>query len=321
MSSRSWVLGAGGLAVSLVLFACFLVAYAGALHNPQPHAVPIGVVEPRTAAALEASGGAFMPRMQRDLGELKQALRERKIAGGLIGPRLYVASAASFTTSSYLAAAFRQQNPSLQVVDIRPLPRGDSRGVTLFYATLAWVFAGYLGATVMTTLFGPASPGHRRAALRIGGLALMSLMTGLIGALILNQALGAITSNFFGLAGVGALTAFAVAASTSALQSALGLPGTLVALTAFVMLGNSSSGGAFEGTFTPGFWQTIGPWLPSGAAVSALKGAVYFGSTNIGGRLAVLSAYVLVGAVVTVAFGLRRGLRLPETEVAAAAAI
>jgi hypothetical protein len=310
---------AAGLLVGLGLFAIFLFSYAGALHDPSPHHVPIGVLDARTAGRLDRSGGRFSPRLENDLPALKTAIKERKIAAGLVGDHLYVAGAASFTTASYLQAALAREIPQLRTVDLRPLPSGDSRAVTLFYASIAWVFGGYLAATIVTTLVSPSSPSHRTAALRVCGLAVFSAFAGLTGGLLLDQALGAITGHFLALAAIGALIAVAVAATTAALQSALGVAGTLVAMIAFVILGNSSSGGAYPLTFAPGFWRTIGPWLPTGAGVSALRGAIYFDGANITGRLLVLSGYALVGGVVTLALGRRRGLRAPELEAAVAA--
>jgi hypothetical protein len=40
------------------------------------------------------------------------------------------------------------------VADVAPLPPGDSRGLTIFYVTIAWVFGGYFAATVIMTLLG-----------------------------------------------------------------------------------------------------------------------------------------------------------------------
>jgi ABC-type multidrug transport system permease subunit len=113
---------------------------------------------------------------------------------------------------------------------------------------------------------------------------------------------------------------FAVSATTVALQTALGFAGTGLAMLVFIILGNSSAGGPYQLTFAPGFWRTLGPYLPQTAAVSALRGAVYFDGTNIGVRLAVLALYAAGGSVVCIALGRRRGPRADELELAGAAA-
>jgi hypothetical protein len=309
-----------GLIAAVVLQTTFAVAYIGALHNPQPHRVPVGVLDARTTTALLASGGRFSPQLEKSPAALLTALHERKISAGLVGSRLYVASGASFSTASYLEAAFRKQDPRLQVSHVAPLPAGDSRGLSLFYATIAWVFGGFFAATALTTLLGAQSRGYRSAAERIGGLVAFSVAAGFAGALIADQAFGAITGHFWQLAGIGMLISLATSAATAALQSLLGVVGTLVCMTAFVMFGNAASGGAYEGVFIPGFWRAIGPWLPSGAGVSSLRGAIYFDGANITGRLLVLGGYAAVGVIVAVVAGWRRELRAHELELASSPA-
>jgi hypothetical protein len=310
-----------GLTAAVALQATFAVAYIGALHNPQPHRIPVGVLDARTATALLAGGGRFRPELEQSSSTLFTALRQRKISAGLVGSRLYVASGASFSTASYLEAAFRKQNPGLQVSDVAPLPAGDSRGLSLFYATIAWVFGGFFAATALTTLLGAQLRSHRIAAERIGGLAAFSVAAGFAGALIADQAFGAITAHFWQLAAIGMLISFATAAATAGLQSLIGVAGTLVCMVAFVMFGNAASGGAYQGIFIPGFWRAIGPWLPSGAGVSSLRGAVYFDGANITGRLLVLGGYAAGGVLIAVLAGWRRELRARQLDTAPVAAV
>ena len=307
--------------VALVATAIFAVAYIGALHGPAPHAVPIGVTDARTAAQLHAAGGAFVARPEPARVQLLHALKERKITGGLVGTTLYVASGESYTAAATLTTAFTKLVPGLHVVDVAPLQSGDPRGTSLFYLAVALTFGGYFAATVVSTLLGYGLPSHRRAATRIGALAVFSVAAGVVGASVVDAAFGAIKGHFWSIALVGALLAFAVAAATSAFQSALGIVGTLVAMVAFIMFGNSSSGGAYPGTFMPPFWHTIGPYLPGGAGLSTLRSAVYFDHTNIAGRLAVLIVYAVVGSAVTIAVGWRSAPRLADLEIAAAASV
>jgi hypothetical protein len=55
-------LAAGGLVAALLLTLLFAFSYVGALHDPHPHRMPVAVIEPRSAAAIEASNGMFVPR-------------------------------------------------------------------------------------------------------------------------------------------------------------------------------------------------------------------------------------------------------------------
>jgi hypothetical protein len=204
------------------------------------------------------------------------------------------------------------------VVDVAPLPAGDPRGLTLFYLTVALIFGGYFAATIVTTLVGPRSRSHRAAALRAGALLVFSLLTGFLTAVVVGPLIGAVSGHVAQMGAVGSLVVFAAAMATSALQALLGVAGTLVALIAFVLLGNPSAG-LYPGSFLPGFWGAIGPWLPGGAGLSALRESVYFDSVGVGGRLGLLAVYAVGGAAITVALGWRRGLRVPEAEIATAA--
>jgi hypothetical protein len=315
---RRILLTAAGLAVALVAMAAFAAAYIGAFHDPTPHHVPIGVIDARSAAAVNASHGAFSAHRESTIPTLIHDLKARKVAAGLAGRTLYVASGESYTTAATVVAAFGKQITSLTVNDIAPLASGDPRGTTLFYLVIASVFGGYLAATLANLLLGYGTPTRLLAAARIGALATFAGLAGLVGASIVNG-YGAITSHFFALWWIAAFVVFAAAAATAALQTALGVAGTGIAMLVFIILGNSSAAGPYQLTFAPGFWRAVGPYLPQAAGVSALRGAVYFDGTNIGGRLAVLAVYAAVGSIVCIAIGKRHGPRADELEVAAAA--
>ena len=312
-------LAAGGLVAALVLTLLFAFSYVGALHDPHPHRMPIAVLNPRSAAAVESSNGMFVPRMYSTESDIRAALHRRDVLAALVPPRLLIASAGGYAATQYTAAAFTQAQPTLRVVDVAPLPEGDSRGLSLFYLTVALIFGGYFAATVVTTLVGPRSRSHRGAALRVGGLLGFSILAGFLTAVVVGPLLGAVPDHFAQVGAIGSLVVFAAAMATCALQTLLGALGTLVALILFVLLGNPSAG-LYPGSFVPGFWGAIGPWLPGGAGLSALRGSVYFDGTAIGGRLVLLAVYAVAGAVTTIALGWRRGLLAPEPELATAAA-
>jgi hypothetical protein len=312
-------LAAGGLVAALLLTLLFAFSYVGALHDPHPQGMPIAVVDPRAAAAVESSNGAFVPRMYSSESAVRDALHRRDVLAALVPPRLLIASAGGYGATQFAAAAFTRAQPGLRVVVVAPLPAGDSRGLTLFYLTVALIFGGYFAATVVTTLVGPRSRSHRGAALRVGALLVFSILTGFLTAVIVGPVIDALPDHVAEVGAIGALVVFAAAMATSALQALLGVAGTLVALIVFVLLGNPSAG-LYPGSFIPGFWGAIGPWLPGAAGHSALRGAVYFDGAAIGGRLTLLAVYALAGAVITIALGWRRGVHAPEAEMSTAAA-
>jgi hypothetical protein len=122
--------------------AALAAAYVGAFHDPAPRHVPIGVLDARTAAAGDASRGAFDAQREPTLAALVHDLKARKIAAGLAGRTLYVASGESYTTTATVTAVFGKQISGLKVADIAPLEPGDPRGNRLFYLVIASAFGG-----------------------------------------------------------------------------------------------------------------------------------------------------------------------------------
>jgi hypothetical protein len=314
---RRILLTAAGLFVALLAMAAFAASYVGVFHDPTPHHVPIGVIDSRSAAAVNASHGAFGAHQEATIAELIRDLKARKVAAGLAGRTLYVASGESYTTAATVSAVFGKRMTGLAVSDVAPLASGDPRGTTLFYLVIASVFGGYLAATLISVMLG-GTPTRLLAAARIAALATFAGLAGLVGASIVNG-YGAITTHFFAIWWIAAFVVFAAAVATAGLQTAFGIAGTGTAMVVFIILGNSSAGGPYQLTFAPGFWRAVGPYLPQAAGLSALRGAVYFDGTNIGGRLAVVAVYAGVGSIVCIAIGKRRGPRADELEVAAAA--
>jgi hypothetical protein len=59
----------------------------------------------------------------------------------------------------------------------------------------------------------------------------------------------------------------------------------------FVILGNSSSGGAVSPPLLPAPFAFVSQWLPSGATVTALRDAIYFGDYQHVRPLGVLAVW------------------------------
>lgn len=317
------------LAGAFVIAMLFMASYVGALHNPlrTPHGLPIAVAGPPRVAARYRSaldsfgnGGVFAVTPEPSLAGAHAAVINHDVYGALVptrrgATRLIVADASGPELADDLAArltqAFRARHQRLTVEHVVRLPAGDPRGISPFYAALSWVFAGYLGAIVLSTLAGAATSRRRFALLRIGGLLLYAVACGLVGAVVVGPGFGALTGHFLALWGMGVVIVFAVAAITSGLQGLLGFVGTGVALLIFLVASNPSGGGAIVYQVLPGFWRTIGPWLPTGAGTTLVRNTSYFGAHHLARSLWVLGAYALVGIVLTLVAG---GRHYDETE-------
>lgn len=113
--------------------------------------------------------------------------------------------------------------------------------------------------------------------------------------------------------GIGALLVFAVAAFTTALESLAGIVGTGVAILLFVVLGNPSAGGPWSFPMEPWPWSVLGPYLPNGAATTAVLQAVYLDAQAMLVPLLIMTGYAVVGVLGTLILS-RRGRPLLELE-------
>ena len=237
--------------------------------------------------------------------------------------RLFVASAANRATAVALEQTFNriaaaQGRPAVRVTDIKPLPPTDPNGTAAFYAVVAWMFGGYIAATLIGLIGSPRSTSRRRAAARVGALAGFSIVAGVLSVVMLRVSFDTFSGHVVALCAIAALTIFASGAATAGIQAAAGPAGTGLVILVFVILGNSASGGPFARPLLPGVWRTIGGVLPPGASVDLSRSALFFGGARIAGPILVLVAWAVLGTVLALALG-GRIMDPADTEAAAAA--
>jgi hypothetical protein len=171
---------------------------------------------------------------------------------------------------------------------------------------------GYLCASILAISTGARPANPTRAAIRLGAMALVSIVGGLGGAVIVGPVLDALPGGVVALWWLGALITFAVGAATLALQGIFGIVGIGLAILLVVIAGNPSAGGAFPLPMLPPFWNAIGPALPPGAGTWAARSIAYFRGNDTTGPLLVLGAWALGGIVVTMAAAVLRRRRATE---------
>ena len=93
--------------------------------------------------------------------------------------------------------------------------------------------------------------------------------------------------------GILALQLVAVASFASIMVVLLGPWGIVPTWLFFVVLGNSSSGGAVAPPLLPAPFDFLSQWLPSGATVTALRNAVYFPDHQHARPLVVLAVWAV----------------------------
>ncbi|MEO3743564.1 hypothetical protein [Plantactinospora sp. B5E13] len=318
----------------------FVLSYIGAFHAPKPRHIPVAVVAPAQVSDQLVTQLDNLPdeplraRPVTDEARARTLILDRTVdAAIVVDPRsstdtLLVASAAgpavSATTQQIAETIEAQQHRQVRVTDLRPPDAGDGRGMSSFYLALGWIVGGYLAAAILGMAAGARPANPHRTIVRLGVLALYAVASGLGGALIAGPVMGALSGHLLELWAIGALTVFASAAVTVALQTLLGVIGIGAAVVLFVVLGNPSAGGAYPHVLLPPFWRAIGSWLPPGAATTAVRNTVYFAGHAIAQSLTVLAGYAVLGiatAVVAAALHRRRARHPDPSRSTLAAAV
>ncbi|WP_030608726.1 membrane protein [Streptomyces fulvoviolaceus] len=319
VTPRATLLALGVVALQLL----FIASYVGALHNPKPKDVPFGVVAPQAAAQQAVTrleqlpGSPLDPRAVADAATARKQILNRDIDGALIidpagtTDTLLVASGGGTVLATALetltATLEKAEQRTVRTIDVAPASPQDFDGLSSFYVVVGWCVGGYLCASILAISTGARPANPRRAVIRLVVMALVSIVGGLGGAVIVGPILDALPGSVMAFWGLGALVTFAVGAATLALQGIFGIIGIGLAILLVVIAGNPSAGGAFPLPMLPPFWKAIGPALPPGAGTWVARSIAYFKGNDTTGALLVLSAWSAAGIAVTLgAAGLRK---------------
>jgi hypothetical protein len=296
----------------------FAGSYTYAMANPTPRQIPTAVTgEP----ASHASRVRFVEGMEKALGaslelhrydtfdQARDAIAEQKVFAILRepgpgtgtrpgpGPRLYVSSASGASVAELLAQAAPEAGAAIGVPvtvrDIRPLQKGDPRGLAIFYISLAAVITGFIGAIQLSVNAGALTPPER-----IAFIALYALAGGFSIAAVVDWGLGALDLPFAESWSILALTMFTSGMVFTMFNTLVGRWAVLPTWGLMVLLGNPSSGGAVSWPLLPSLLGRIGRWLPPGASVNAQHTAVYFGGHQHAFPFLVLAAWAAVSTTV-----------------------
>jgi len=299
----------------LLLQLGFILSYVAAFHAPTPQHISLGVVSgsaqvtdqtvakingipshPLAAQALVDQAAAVR---QIQSGELSAALI---LNGQGTTDTLLISSGGGVSVANAVTSVVTQietgQQRTVNVQDVVPLQSGDGRGLTGFYLVIGWIVGGYLMASLLGVSAGarPATP--RRAYFRLGAIVPYAIISGLAGAFLVDQVLGALTGHFMALWWLGALLVASAATVTLAFQVLFGVIGIGITVLVFVILGNPSAGGAYQSELLPPFWRFLSNALPNGAGTDTVRRIVYLGSNDIAGHLIVISVWIVAGIVI-----------------------
>ncbi|MFF2329459.1 MULTISPECIES: ABC transporter permease [unclassified Streptomyces] len=287
----------------------FAGSYTYAMANPTPRNIPAAVVgrldTPRDKVFLDkledALNTSLVPHAYATGAGARTALEEQKVFAILRsedgGVGLDVASASGASVAQLLAESVLKVGDAthvpVKVTDVKPLQRGDPRGLALFYISLAAVIVGFVGAIQLSVHAKALEPLER-----IGFTVAYALLGGFSIAAVVDWLLGSVDLPFVQSWLILAFTMFTTGMVFTMFNTLIGRWAMLPTWGLMVMLGNPSSGGAVSWPLLPSVLGFIGRWLPPGASVNAQHAAVYYqGHQRIFPYL-VLAGWALVSSTV-----------------------
>ncbi|MFY0513461.1 ABC transporter permease [Streptomyces anulatus] len=292
-------------AVAVILLIPLMVtlalwAFAWPAARIAPRDLPVGVAGPASAAQqleqrFEQRDGAFDVHRFDDEAAARTAIEDRTVYGAVVvtpqGPHLLTASAASPVVSQLLREAVTASVPEdtpVRVTDVVAAPPGDPRGSALGASVLPLALAGMAAGAVVTLM---GLRGARAAVTLIGAAALV----GLAATAVAHSWLGALTGDWWTVAGVLALTVLAIGSAVAGLAALFGSRGIGLGALLMVLLGNPFSGVTSAPELLPEPVGAIGQWLPPGAGGSLLRSVAFFDGSAAGAAVLTLSLWTLFG--------------------------
>jgi hypothetical protein len=285
-------------ALAILMGALFVTTYSLALGDPVPHQIDAAVIgdpaahAPTVSAVQQVADNSLLLHRYRSAALALRAIDHQQVYAALDlttgRPTLYVASAAGASVARLLERV-SALDPEVRVVDAHPLDPHDPSGVDIFYLMLVSTIVGFITVFQLVAHAGPLS--NRQWWLVI---VLVSIVASLVFALVEGPILERIDLPVPEGWGILALQVLGVASFARLMTVLIGRWAILPTWVFFVVLGNSSSGGAVAPPLLPHPFALVSQWLPSGATVTALRNAVYFNDYQQARPILVLAAWSAV---------------------------
>nr|WP_240969350.1 ABC transporter permease [Streptomyces sp. HNM0575] len=289
----------------------FAGSYTYAMADPTPRNIPAAVqgdaddvrgVRPFIGALEKGLGSSLKIHRYRTFAQAEQAVEEQQVFA-VLRPRAHgrvelgLSSAAGASVAEVLQQtapkAGRKTGVEVTVRDLKPLGKGDPRGLTIFYMTLAADIIGFIGAIQLSV-----NVPDLRPLPRILFVAAYALLGGFVIAAMVGWLIGAVRLPFVHSWLILTLTMFTSAMVFLMFNTLIGRWAMIPTWLLMVLLGNPSSGGAVSWPLLPSALGTVGRWLPPGASVNAQHTAVYFPGNQHALPYLVLAAWALAGLAV-----------------------
>jgi hypothetical protein len=289
-------------AIAAVMGALFITMYSLALGDPVPHRIDAAIVgdaakHARAVQATEQVGSEKVSfHSYSSLPAALHAIDEQRMYAALDleggRPTLYVASAAGASVARLLERVSTVE-PAVRVIDAHPLAARDPNGLDVFYRMLVATIVGFITVFQVRAQAGELPWRHHALLLVILSIGAALVLTLVGGVAVLGFA-PSVPQEW----GILTLHILAVASFASLMAELLGRWALIPTWLFFVILGNTSSGGAVSPALLPAPFAFFSRWLPSGATVTSLRDAIYFRSYQHAQPIEVLAAWaaILFGA-------------------------
>jgi hypothetical protein len=307
------------LVVPVLLATGMALAYLGAFHQPEPHALRLDVVGTGPQVATLAQGlqdtfgDAAAVRTVATADQAREELRRLEIAGAYLpdptAPTLMLATAGSDTTAvtvqRMLGPVALASGQPLKMEDVVPTDATDPTGQGAFFYLVALSVGGYSAAIAI----GAASAGRLRMRVRVAlGIGAAAVIAAVV-TVIAGPLYGALPSAGWAIGALAWLYVGAVVLIGVGLHTFLGRWTTLALVSMFVMLNFTSAGGVFTPALQPDFFASLHSfWIGSGL-LEASRRLLYFPELGIGRNVLVLVLWALAGLGLTAVAALVEGRR------------
>lgn len=303
----------GGMMLPLFFLIALPLAYIGLLHAPSPNHMKIDIVGPPTVTEPIIAGVTAQQGHAFDLTSITSGDEARSRVSHLDARAsyepatgsVYVASAGNMQSTAaatrFLTALAGTQGQQVHVIDLAPLPKDDALGTGVMYVGLGALLGGFLTATV-TALTAPRLANRAKVGVVLGMSAVATIVELVIGYGIMHT----LSGHAWQVAGI----LFLLAATCGLLNLGgfltIGPVMLFVSLTLFIMLGVPSSGVPVGTDMASSFYQFLQPYLPTSAALDALKRMVYFDGHGVGPRLLTMAVWLAIGVVLVLISTIRQ---------------
>ena len=294
------------IAIAIVLASSFAAAYTVALGRPSPRNLPVGVVGSTALTApfvnaLHRNENEFDVHQYATRDEAVAAINQQRITAAIDAtatPPELLLSSASDPSGARALIQLDQTQPGqfiLPIVDLHPLPPSDPAGLATFYLVIAATILGFI------TMF-QLRANIKTLSLRrwLVCLVVLAVVGGAALAVVTGPVLGALSTPFPQLWLLISVQIAVAALFNSAMLVLIHRWAIIPTWLVFILLGNTSSGGAVSAALLPQPFAFFNHALPSGATVSAIHAATYFPDNQRLLPFVVLGVWLVASLVVLI---------------------